>query len=209
MNDCQLLDRLRARDPEAFEDLVRTYGARLLAVARRIVGNEDEARDVLQDAFLSASRGIDGFAGGAKVSTWLHRIVVNAALMKLRSRRRRSEDSIEDLLPTFDATGAWAESPGTWEEPAHVLLEREETRARVRRCIGKLPESYRTVLVLRDIEDLDTDEAAEILGVTPNAVKIRLHRARQALRTLIAEELACDRTADGDRLRESAAVVGF
>lgn len=192
MNDSQLLDRLRARDPQAFEDLVRGYGARLLAVARRIVGNEDDARDVLQDAFLSASRAIDGFAGGAKVSTWLHRIVVNAALMKLRSRRRRSEESIEELLPRFDATGAWAEEPGGWEEPAHVLLEREETRARVRRCIAKLPESYRTVLILRDIEDLDTDEAAEILGVTPNAVKIRLHRARQALRTLIAEELGAE-----------------
>jgi len=198
MNDAQLLDRLRARDPQAFEDLVRGYGARLLAVARRIVGNEDDARDVLQDAFLSASRGIDGFAGGARVSTWLHRIVVNAALMKLRSRRRRSEESIEELLPTFDATGAWAEAPATWDEPAHMLLEREETRARVRRCIAKLPESYRTVLVLRDIEDLDTDEAAGLLGVTANAVKIRLHRARQALRTLLAGELG-----DGD-----AAVAG-
>lgn len=189
MNDDLLLARLRARDPQAFEDLVRGYGARLLAVARRIVGSEDDARDVLQDAFLSASRGIDGFTGGSKVSTWLHRIVVNAALMKLRSRRRRNEESIEELLPRFDATGAWADAPGGWDESADVLLERREVRDRVRRCIAKLPESYRTVLVLRDIEDLDTDEAAELLGITANAAKIRLHRARQALRTLLAQEL--------------------
>ncbi len=210
MNDRQLLDRLRARDPQAFEDLVRGHGARLLAVARRIVGNEDEARDVLQDALLSASRGIDGFAGGAKVSTWLHRIVVNAALMKLRSRRRRGEESIEELLPRFDATGAWTDGPGVWEEPAHVLLERVETRARVRRCIARLPESYRIVLVLRDIEDLDTDEAAEILGVTANAAKIRLHRARQALRTLLARELAADGVAAGAcSVAADTAAVGF
>ncbi|TMB10977.1 MAG: STAS domain-containing protein, partial [Deltaproteobacteria bacterium] len=96
--DEALVDRLRRGDPEAFESLVRQYGGRMLATARRLVGTEDEARDVVQEAFLAAFRAIDSFAGAARLSTWLHRIVVNGALMKLRSRRRRREESIEGLL---------------------------------------------------------------------------------------------------------------
>ena len=83
----------------AFEQVVRAYGGRLLAVARRIVGSEEDARDVVQDAFLNAFRSLDRFEGNAKLSTWLHRIVVNAALMKLRTRKRKPEQSIETLLP--------------------------------------------------------------------------------------------------------------
>jgi RNA polymerase sigma-70 factor (ECF subfamily) len=162
----------------------------LLAVARRIVGNDETARDVLQEAFLAAFRSMDGFAGTARLSTWLHRIVVNAALMKLRSRRRRPEESIEELLPRFDETGHFADAPSAWEASFDRTFERGETRVLVRLAIDELPPSYRTVLVLRDIEELDTDETAAMLGVSPNAVKTRLHRARQALRTLLERRLA-------------------
>jgi RNA polymerase sigma-70 factor, ECF subfamily len=184
-----LVGRLRGGDLEAFETVVREYGGRMLAAARRLVGTEEDARDAVQEAFLAAFRSIQSFAGAARLSTWLHRIVVNAALMKLRSRRRRREDSIEDLLPRFRDDGCWSESPATWDMPSDGVLERRETRAVVRRAIERLPASYRTVLMLRDIEELDTDETATALGTTRNAVKIRLHRARQALKTLLDWEL--------------------
>jgi len=189
-DETPLVTGLRAGDPQAFERLVRRYGGRMLATARRIVGNDELARDVVQDAFLAAFKAMDGFAGAARLSTWLHRIVVNAALMKLRSRRRRPEESIEDLLPRFDETGHFAEAPTTWDGPTDEALERAETRAIVRRAIDELPPNYRTILVLRDIEELDTDETAATLGISPNAVKTRLHRARQALRTLLERRLA-------------------
>jgi RNA polymerase sigma-70 factor (ECF subfamily) len=157
----------------------------MLATARRFVAAEHEAADVVQEAFLAAFRAIGTFAGTAKLSTWLHRIVVNAALMRLRSRRRRREESIEPLLPRFAADGHWAEPPTPLTLSAEALVDGHEQRALVRAAIDRLPETYRTVIMLRDIEELDTDEAAAILGVTPNAVKTRLHRARQALRTLL------------------------
>ena len=188
-DDATLVARLRGGDAEAFEALVREYGGRMLATARRFVGSEDEARDVLQEAFLAAFRAIDGFAGAAQLSTWLHRIVVNAALMRLRSRRRRREESIEELLPRFAEDGHWAEPPMPWDGGTDELLERRETRTMVRQAIERLPASYRTVLLLRDVEELDTDEAAALLGVTANAVKTRLHRARQALRALLEREI--------------------
>jgi len=186
-----LLSRLRAGDDAAFEALVRTYSPRLLGLARRIVGNDEDARDVIQDALLSAFRSIDRFQGDARLGTWLHRIVVNTALMKLRRRRRKPEESIEPLLPAFQSDGHFVEtfSPWTPSEAADAALSRAETKQLVRRLIDQLPESFRTVLLLRDIEGLDTSETARVLDTTPNAVKIRLHRARQALRTLLAPHL--------------------
>ena len=185
-DETSLLSRLRAGDDTAFEELVRAHSPRLLRLARRIVGSDDDARDVLQDALLSAFRSLDRFQGEARLGTWLHRIVVNTALMKLRSRRRRPEESIEPLLPAFQSDGHFAEQFSSWHEGAEADLSRSETRALVRGLIGRLPESFRTVLLLRDIEGLDTEETARVLDTTPNAVKIRLHRARQALRTLLA-----------------------
>src|SRR5204863_5251964 len=101
-----------------------------------------------------------GLPGAAGLSTWLHGIVVTGALMKLRSRRRRREESIEGLLPRFDDDGHWAEPSPQWENASDALCERQETREMVRNAIGRLPASYRGVLILRDIEELDTDEAA-------------------------------------------------
>jgi RNA polymerase sigma-70 factor (ECF subfamily) len=183
-NDTAYLAALRARDPEAVERLVRTESPRLLAVARRLLRNEADAQDALQEAFLSAFEGLGRFQGGSSLSTWLHRIVVNAALMKIRSRRRKPEGSIEDLLPGFLEDGHHEVHPRPWPA-ADSLLERREVRALVRASIDRLPSSYRTVLMLRDIEELDTAETARLLGLTPTTVKVRLHRARQALRTLL------------------------
>ena len=183
-DDVELVARLRAGDGAAFEELVRGHGGRMLAVARRFLPEED-ARDAVQDALLSVTRAIDKFEGGSRLSTWLHRIVVNAALMKLRTRKRRPEQSIEDLLPSFLEDGHAAEPASPWRDTGLESLERQEVRDLVRASIQQLPESYRAVLLLRDIEERDTHEAADLLDITPANVKVRLHRARQALRTLL------------------------
>ncbi|MEE9598765.1 MAG: sigma-70 family RNA polymerase sigma factor [Acidiferrobacterales bacterium] len=184
-DESQLVARLRVGDGASYEQLVRTYGGRMLAVARRLVRNEEDARDCVQEAFLQAFRNIEKFEQRASLGSWLHRIVVNAALMKLRARARRPEESIEDLLPQFDAdgqrTGPEAELAVSLE-----LLERREVREAVRRSIDQLPDGYRNVLLIRDIEGYDTEETAALLGLTPGAVKTRLHRARTALKSLLA-----------------------
>jgi RNA polymerase sigma-70 factor (ECF subfamily) len=182
--DVDLVRRLKAGDEDAYADVVRTLGGRMLSVARRFLHDEEAARDAVQDAFLSAFRGIHNFDGEAQLGTWLHRIVVNAALMKLRTRRRKPEQSIEPMLPAFAEDGHHASRPViAWTESAEQALLRREARERVRAAIADLPESYRTVLLLRDIEERSTREAADLLGITENALKLRLHRARQALAT--------------------------
>jgi RNA polymerase sigma-70 factor (ECF subfamily) len=184
-----LLDRIRRGDKCSSEQFVQQYGGMMLAVARRLLRNEDDARDAVQDAFLNAFRALPRFREGAKLSTWLHRIVINAALMKLRAAKRRSEVNIDCLLPLFDEQGRHAKPVRSLPMTAESLFLSQETRVHVHACIDRLPAAYRTVLILRDIEDLDTAEAAEILRISPNAVKIRLHRARQALRTLLEREV--------------------
>ena len=180
---------LRAGDELAFEALVRQHAGRLLAVARRFLRSEEDARDAVQDAFISAFRSLDGFEGSSLLTTWLHRIVVNSCLMRLRTRRRKPEVPIEDYLPKFQEDGHRAGSCAAWQGPADILLQRKEVRDLVRSSIDRLPESYRTVLLLRDIEELDTEETARLLETTQNAVKVRLHRARQALRELLDPSL--------------------
>ncbi len=183
------LDRLRQGDPIAYEKLVRSQAGRLLAVAQRILRSEEDARDAVQEAFLHAYEALEGFHGEARLSTWLHRIVVNAALMRLRSRRRRREEPLEPLLPCFREDGHRADPGPAWALPPEAHVEQRELMARVREALDRLPESYRTVLLLRDIEELDTEETALALGIKPDAVKTRLHRARQALRSLLDPHL--------------------
>jgi len=180
-----LLSGLRAGDSGAFEQLVRENAGRLLAVARRILCNEEDAQDALQDAFLSAFKAVGAFEGGSKISTWLHRIVVNASLMKLRKASRRNEVSVDDLLPKFQEDGHQADPAVEWRASPSETAESEETRRLVRGAIDQLPDIYRTVLLLRDIEGLDTEETARMLELNINTVKVRLHRARQALRALL------------------------
>lgn len=188
--ETDLLARLRSGDDAAFHELVEQNTGQMLAVARRFMRDEDDARDAVQDAFLSAFRALDAFAGDARLSTWLHRITINACLMKLRTRRRRPEEKIEDLLPGFHDDGRLANPTDPWPDGADRLLEKEENRDLVRAAIDRLPDKYRTVLILRDIEDYDTAETAEALGLTAAGVKTRLHRARLALRGLLDTHFA-------------------
>lgn len=183
--EAELIARLRAGEEAAFEELIRLVGGRMLAVARRMMGNESDAQDAVQDAFLSAFKSLDRFDARSQLNTWLHRITVNACLMKLRTRRRRPEKSISDLLPTYESDGHQTKSSRPWRREAETGIEQTEVRRLVREKIAELPEPYREVLMLRDIEELSTEEAATVLGITDSVVKTRLHRARQALRTLL------------------------
>ena len=185
LSERPFLERLRRNDEAAYEELVRKETPHLLAVARRLLRNEEDAQDAVQQAFLSAFRALPDFNGQCRLTTWLHRIVANMALMRLRTRSRKPEQAIEELLPRFLEDGHHAEPMKDWSANAEQQLEQGETRKHVRAAIDALPEAYRTVLLLRDIEELDTEETARALGVSPGAVKTRLHRARQALATLL------------------------
>jgi RNA polymerase sigma-70 factor (ECF subfamily) len=204
------LAALQAGDDRAFERLVRAHVGRLHAVALRLLQNPADADEVVQEAFLSAYRNLANFRGDARIETWLHRIVVNAALQRLRRRKRQigtatqmvgSGDSAEDaaevdeLLPRFQENGYPEHLHRPWVQTTEELATRAETREQVRRMIDKLPDNYRTVLILRDIEELDTSAVAELLELTPGTVKVRLHRARQALRNLLEHEFELTREA--------------
>jgi len=188
-DEAAFIAALKSGDDAAYEELVRTQGGRMLAVARRFLRSEDDARDAVQDSFVNAFRSIGRFKGNARVSTWLHRIVVNAALMKLRTRGRRPEYSIEELLPGFLENGHLAEPASEWEKPPEDRVSRAEIRELVLAKVHELPEGHRNVFLLRDIEEFDTDETAWALKVSAGAVKTRLHRARLALRKLLEPHL--------------------
>lgn len=194
----ELVAALQAGDDRAFEQLVRLHIGPLHAVALRLLQNPADADDAIQEAFLSAYRNLANFRGDARIKTWLHRIVVNAALQRLRRRRRAGEGGereLDELLPHFREDGYPEHFHERWVQTAEELATRAETREQVRRVIDKLPDNYRTVLILRDIEELDTAEVAELLELTPGTVKVRLHRARQALRNLLEHEFELTRDA--------------
>src|SRR6476469_3336341 len=146
-----LVARLRAGEDAAYEQLVTAHAPRMLAVACRFMREEADAQDAVQEAFLSAFKAMDAFAGGSSLSTWLHSITVRACLMKLRTRRRKQEVPIEDLLPQFAADGHRMNPGGAWSQPLEAIVQRDETRALVRQYIERLPETHRTILLLRDI----------------------------------------------------------
>jgi len=187
--DAGILPALRAGDQKAYDLLVRANTGRMLAAARRLLLSEEDARDAVQEAFLLAFRALPQFAGKCCLSTWLHRIVVNAALMKLRYRRRHPEEWIQEILPDFHSDGMGPATHVSVDNLEDARLECAELRQLVHRCIGRLPQRLRTVLVLRDIEELSTEEACRVLGLSSAAIKTRLHRARQALQKLLEKEL--------------------
>lgn len=183
--ETELVDGLRRGEDAAFESLVRTHASYLLNIARHILYDEALAEDCVQEAFLSAFRNIKSFEGRSPIRSWLKRIVINASLMKLRSKKSRREQSIETLLPNFDDHSCLIEEQWSYLATPEEIVERESTRALVIKKISELPETYRIVLILRDFQDLDTREVAEMLQISKEAARVRLHRARSALKKLL------------------------
>lgn len=167
------------------EQLVRDNIAWMLALAERMLRDRALAEDAVQEAFLNAFRGLDRFEGRSSIKTWLHRITVNSSLTKLRQLKRLSEKPIDEYLPEFDRHDCRIETPWTYLAPLQDVLENDDLRAQISESIDALPESYRIVLQLRDIEECDTSEVAELLDISEANVKVRLHRARAALKKLL------------------------
>jgi RNA polymerase sigma-70 factor (ECF subfamily) len=186
-SDDELVARARARDLGAFEQLIDRHEERLYRVAMRLLRNENDAREVLQDALLSAWQNLDSFAGRAQFGSWIYRVTVNAALMLLRTRRRRPTVSVEDLAPGVldEAIGASHDSGSDWSKRPDEQLQSGELKQHIEVALDHLPEILRLVFVLRDVEGMSTEETAEILDITIPTVKTRLHRARLALREAI------------------------
>jgi RNA polymerase sigma-70 factor (ECF subfamily) len=178
-----LVQRLRRGESAAYETLVRAYGPRLLAVARGYLHSQEDAEDVVQSAFLLVSRFVHHFEGESPLSTWLHRIVVNGALMRLRSRSRHAEARRNGSASEFD---------GVAELEVHVRssvveeLEQRKTRDRMLAAVGRLPDRVRAAVRLRDVDGLSLAEASLLLGRSLAAVKTSVHRGRLALRSMLA-----------------------
>jgi len=189
-----LVERLRGGDPAALEDLMERYTPRVFRVARGITRTDADAEEVVQDVFLTLARKIDGFEGRAALGTWIYRVTTNAALLKRRGKRAQLEVSLEEHLPAFKEDGHREGDRSfllaDWSRTPEAELLDGEARAVLSRAIDAMPETYRAVLVLRDVEELSNEEAAEILGESVSSVKSRLHRARMALREQLTRHLA-------------------
>ncbi len=191
-DDRALLAAHLAGDPEAFGALFRRHRDRLWAVALRTVADREEAADALQDAMISAFRRAEAYRGDAAVTTWLHRIVVNACLDRIRRRKVRAAEPLPDDLEEYAGRAAVATStahgPGpsrATADPAEALLDGEQ-RALVRRALDQLPPEQRAALVLVDMQGYSVQEAAEILECAPGTVKSRCSRGRTRLAPLLA-----------------------
>jgi RNA polymerase sigma-70 factor, ECF subfamily len=186
-----LVQGLRDGDAGAYEALVRAHIGRLLNLARRLLGDESEAEDAVQEAFLGAWRGIHGFDGRSSIGTWLHRIAVRASLARLRARSRRQEVSLEALNGAADGGARLAMSEGAAAGPPDPAVA--ELGRRLWRAIEELPEEHRTVLLLRDVEEMASKEVAELLGLSDASVRQRLHRARRAVADRLRPDLVPER----------------
>jgi len=196
-NDEDLVRRAQGGDTRAFDELVRRYRDKVYRLSFKILRHEEDAAEALQDAFLSAYRGIKSFKVESTFSTWLYRIATNASLMKYR-KRREGHVSLEQSQNT-DENAEMLQTPDWSTQPLKELLD-SETREVMDEGIQRLPEELRTVFILRDIEDLSNAEVAQILDLTVAAVKSRLHRARIALRDRLTRYFA-DKMTRKDRGR--------
>ncbi len=180
-----LVEGIRNGDEDSYKKLLVTYWEKLNCLARRILNDPSIANDCVQEALIKAINKIDDFEGKGSFAGWLRRIVVNEALMLLRKKKSRKEESIDNLMQDFDEMGMYSQSYNGNPISLDVLQESEEVRTQVRLAIDKLPDTFRITLLLRDIEGYTTKEVAEKMGVTEQNVKVRLHRARLALRNIL------------------------
>src|SRR5688572_2383623 len=175
-----LVERSRAGDAAAFGELVRQYERKIYSLAKHITQNDEDAEDVLQESFLKAYTHLDSFHGDSKFYTWLVRIAVNEALMKLRKRKSDKTVSLDE--PQDTGEDIVTREIAVWEDDPEKKYSREELAEILETAVQSLKPSFRTVFVLRDIEELSTEDTAETLGISIPAVKSRLLRARLQLR---------------------------
>jgi len=180
ITDVYLLEQFRAGSIEAFEELVSRYESKVFNLAMRFTRNQEDAEEVLQDVFSTIYRKADSFQGKAAFSSWLYRIIVNAAFMKLRKRKQQTTISLEDLTPAVKQYCMEREILSTARVDA--LSINKELRDVIQGAINRLPTQYRAVFILRDVDGMSNQEVGEILDLSIPAVKSRLHRSRLMLR---------------------------
>src|SRR5438445_13583031 len=190
--DVELVRKAQAGDAAAFAELVGRHQRQLYRLALRMTGSEADAQEVLQEAFLNAYQKLPNFRGEAQFSSWLYRIAANSALMRLR-RKRRAPDALTDQPlelqgPRFSAEGYLEPASNSdWSQRADEKMMSGELGAAINRAVADLPDDYRTVFLLKDVDGLSNEEIADALELTVPAVQSRLHRARLALREKLGE----------------------
>lgn len=183
-----LVARILAGETELFHELIRPYEKLVYVTIFAILKNETEAEDGAQETMINAFRHLAGFRGDAKFSTWLVTIAMNEARKRLRKAKAAAEDSVDQ--PGEESEGDFTPAVLTdWREVPLAALERKELRQKLREAVGMLPEKYREVFVLRDIEELNQEETAAALGINVTLVKVRLHRARMMLQRMLVPYL--------------------
>ena len=176
--------RYRDGDESAFPEIVRRYKDRLVSTVIRLVGDRDKAEDVVQETFLRVHRNAHRYKTIARFSTWVYTIALNIAKNEIRNTRRRRTTSLWEIGPERDGEGAAFDIPDDSERPDEAL-ERRNLRDILERCIERLPQKYKTILVLRDVEGLSYEEIAEILKLPQGTVKSRMNRARLRFKELL------------------------
>jgi RNA polymerase sigma-70 factor (ECF subfamily) len=194
-SELALVQAAKKGDLEAFSELVKRYDRNVFRIAQHITHNEEDAQDVVQDAFLKAYQNLEQFQGNSKFYTWLVRIAVNEALMKLRRRRTDKTVSIDEDVETEE--GSMPREVADWSPNPEQLYGQSELSDILKKTIQGLPPGFRTVFVLRDVEGLSTEETAEMLELSIPAVKSRLLRARLQLRDRLAKYFKSKRGGDG------------
>jgi len=179
-SDKVLVKRAKSGNFHSFDELVSRYETKVYNLAYRMLGSQDDAKDILQETFISAFKALNNFREKSSFSTWIYRIATNACLMKLRTKEPRviSIDTKPSVAETID-----------WSENLQGTLDREELKKILDKAISSLPKTHRVVFVLRDIEGLSSSEASKVLNISIAAVKSRLHRARLYLREKISKYL--------------------
>lgn len=185
--DLPLVERVKAGDHAAFNELVRRYEGKVYQLAFRLTGEEMDAMDVIQDVFVSVYTKIHTFRGHAAFSSWLYRITANASFARLNQRKRAAAVSIDDVLPAVEEKSRDLFSERS-QKPDAALFNKE-ARVALERAIDSLPEDFRTVVILRDVQNMSNQDVADVLKLSIPAVKSRLHRARLALRKLLGDYL--------------------
>jgi RNA polymerase sigma-70 factor (ECF subfamily) len=185
-DELALVARAKAGDTAAFSELVKHYDRRIFRMAKQITQNDDDAEDVLQETFFKAYSHLDSFQGNSKFYTWLVRIAVNEALMKLRKRRADRTVPLDEPIDTGE--DEVIREIAVWDENPEETYSREELARILEQAVESLKPAYRTVFILRDIEEMSIEETAQILNLSISAVKSRLLRARLQLREKLTRQ---------------------
>ena len=187
VSDEMLVKKSQKGDYPSFEELVKRYEKKIYNLAYRIMGNKEDASDVLQETFLQAFKKLSGFKGKAKFSTWLYRIAVNICLMKKRKQKKLETVSLDIPILTKKEDEIKRELRDDWSESPLATLENEEVKKNLSEAIDSLPEEYKTVFLLRGLNGLSNEEVANVMKISLPAAKSRLHRARLFLRDKLSQ----------------------